>query len=175
MRLACPAVKLRSFFQSDGEHDIGGFFFRSKLPRLCLEIPLVLLASDPGMLGLGPERSPPLPDPDEETRRALEAVVGVKTLNRRGMSFLAECIAVRSFRGSKVLDSESEPEALPCGGQFSSAMGPSEYCGLFRTWSGSGGGDMLPLLAASRARSGETLLPSVSGELDDRFRLSDGG
>lgn len=175
MRLAWPAVKLRSFFHSDGEHDIGGFFFRSKLPLLCLEIPLVLLASDPGMLGLGPERSPPLPDPVEDTRRALDAVVGVKTLNRRGMSFLAECIAVRSFRASNVLDSESEPEALPCGGQFSSAMVPSEYCGLFRTWPGSGGGDMLPLLAASSVRSGDALLLSVSGKLDDRLRLRDGG
>lgn len=175
MRLACPAVKLRSFFQSEGEHDMGGFFFRSKLPRRWREMPLVLLASDPAMLLRGPARSPPLPEPADEMRRALDAAVGVKTLALRGRSFFAECIADRSLRGSTMLDSESDPEAFPCGGQFSSTIVPSDCCGLFRICAGSGGGDMLPLLAASNVRSGDKLLLLVSGELEERLRLSDGG
>lgn len=127
IRLACPAVRdfspmLRS---SDGEHVKGGLLRRSVLPRRCLEMPLVLLAracdEDPGMLGLGPERSPPI-EPMEETRLALDAAGPVRRLTRR--EWLAECIALRSLRESIALDSESDPEPALCccGGLFSSTI-----------------------------------------------------
>lgn len=109
IRRACPAVKFLSTFQSAGVQVIGGLFLRSRLARRCREMPLVLLASVPGMLGRGRVRSPEA-EPTDDMRRVPVTEGAVKRLARRGLSFFAMWIALRSFRTSMRLDSESDPE-----------------------------------------------------------------
>lgn len=95
---------------SIGEHVSGGLRLRSALTRRCRETPFALLARAP------PCPRPPVPGPPangpevmEDARLALDAAVAVKTLTRRPLSFLAECMALRSLRGSMEPHSESDP------------------------------------------------------------------
>src|SRR6478735_10397504 len=114
-------------------------------------MPLVLLASDPGMLGRGPCLSPPI-DPMDDTRLALDDAVPVNSLALRAFSFSAECMALRSLRASMPLGSESDPDPDPDpdpllrGGAFSSRM----VCSDRRVFRDNGrdknaGGERLPV------------------------------
>lgn len=105
MRLACPAVKLRSPLNWGGEQTSGGLFRRSRLPRRVLEMPFVLLAKAAGMLGRGIERSGMAEI--EETRRPVAPTGPPRALGRRAF---ADCMALRILRASMILESESEPE-----------------------------------------------------------------
>lgn len=115
----------------------------------------------------------PIVGPTEDIRLAPGAVPGARALTLRGSSFLAECIALRSLRGSSRLESESDPEAPVEGGQFSSIIVCKECWGLTLVPCGIGGGDLLPLLATSSVLRGEPF--SVSAEFGERLRLSVGG
>lgn len=175
IRRAWPAVRLRSGAASAGEHTSGGLLRRSRLPRRWREMPLVLLArAVAGRLGLG---AAPVADPNDDTRLAVEAAVLVRALTRRALSFLAECMALRSLRAS-MLHSESEPvsDMLARGVFSSTTMGRGRRGLSLVRCAGrdeAGGGDMLPALSASSVRSGDAL--SGCGEPDDRLRLSVGG
>jgi hypothetical protein len=132
-------------------------------------MPLALLARAAGRLGLGPGRSLPS-DPTDDTLRALDAAVPVIMLALRAFSFMAECSALRSFRASiVVVVSESDPDP---GGLFSSLMVGKSLVGRGIP-SPDGDGEKLPVLVTSSDRKGGVRW--VSGELDDKFKLINGG
>jgi hypothetical protein len=168
-------VKDLSLFHSVGEHVIGGLFRRSELPRRCREMPFALLARGPGMLGREAGLSPFM-EPIDEMRFAFEAAVPVIRLALRIFSFFATWMALRNFRASIVLVSESDPDPeselrLP-GARFSSMMTSSDLLGLTFRRGTPEGGDRLPVFAMSRDLSGG--VRPDSGELVPKLRLNDG-
>lgn len=147
---------------------MGGLLLLSELPRRSREIPLALLAKAAGRLGLGPCLSPPS-EPMDDMRFAFDAVVPVRTLALRALSFMAECRAVRSLRALMVLVSESEGDPpRPLSGLFSSLIvGNRPIRGMAKP---EGDGEKLPVLLTSNDRNGG--VRCTSGELLAKFRLS---